>query len=180
MKQTVSYGGLEFSPYISKEAIQEKVKEIASFLDERLEGKDPIFLGVLNGCFVFMADLIRACNIEHEVRFVKISSYQDTSSTGDLNIELGIEDSFRNRHIVIVEDIVDSGITMAWLTNELAQLGVGSITVVALLLKPDAIKHPVQIDKVGFEIPNDFVIGYGLDYNGRGRNLNGIFRLVGR
>ena len=177
MKEMVSYDGLDFKLYISKSDIEEKVREIALFLDVTLEGKDPVFLGVLKGCFVFMADLIRACKVEAEVNFVKISSYQDTASTGDLNIELNIEDSLRNRHIVIVEDIVDSGITMAWLTNELAQLGVASITVVALLLKPDAIQHPVQIDKVGFEIPNDFVIGYGLDYNGKGRQLEGIYRL---
>ena len=177
MKNTVSYNGLDFSLYISKEKLEEKIREIALFLDEKLRGKDPVFLGVLNGCFVFMADLVRYCNVDHEIRFVKISSYEGTASTGNLKIDLGIDDSLKNRHIVIVEDIVDSGNTMAWLTNQLAQLGAASVTVVALLLKPDAIEHPVQIDKVGFEIPNDFVIGFGLDYNGKGRHLDGIFKL---
>lgn len=174
----VQIDDLVFSKFITDEQINLRVKSLAREIDEKLNGKEVVFLGILNGCFIFMADLVRHCTCDHVVKFIKLSSYEGTESTGKIVSEGQLGEDLKGRHVLLVEDIIDSGLTINWITERLTQLGVASVHVVTLLLKPEAIQHPVQIDYVGFEIPNNFVVGYGLDYNGKGRNLTSIYTLA--
>ena len=141
-------------------------------------GKRPLFIAVLNGAFIFTADLLRACGeLECDLAFVKLSSYKGISSSGKVETILGLNTPLEGRDIVIVEDIIDSGATLSALIPDLQARGPASIAVAALLLKPECLLHPIGIDYLGFEIPNRFVVGFGLDYEGLGRNLPAIFQL---
>lgn len=165
---------LRFKEYISEEKIQERVKAIALELNLKYEGKDPLFLGILNGSFMFIADIFRHVNIPCEVSFLKINSYHNTSSTEKIKELIGLNQSLEGRHVVILEDIVDTGRTLDYILKTLAERNPASVEVATLLFKPSAVVIPVKIDYVGFEIENQFVLGYGLDYNGYGRNHNSI------
>lgn len=178
MSDTITLHDLRFRPMISAEALQIRVKELGAALRERYSDQRPIFLGVLNGAFVFAADLIRACNFDCEISFIKLSSYRGMQSTGHVSQIIGLEIEVRNRPLIIVEDIIDSGRTMHQFLPELQQLEPASVAIAALLLKPEALEFPIGIDYLGFEIENRFVVGYGLDYNGLGRNLNSIYELA--
>lgn len=165
---------LKFEELITSEQIQKRVNEIATQLNERFEGKNPIFLGILNGSFLFIADIFKKLTIHCEVSFLKINSYQNTSSTGKMKELIGLKESLEGRHVVVLEDIVDTGKTLDFIMKTLEIHNPASITIATLLHKPEATIVPIKLDYVGFEIKNEFVVGYGLDYNGYGRNNSSI------
>lgn len=170
---------LRFHTYISAAEIKAKVTEIGQRLNEQLSGERPVFLVMLKGAFIFAADLIRATALEAEVDFVRTSSYLGTKSTREVKLLLPPDaELVKGRHIVLVEDIVDSGYTMQAFLPKLQALSPASVTLVTLLHKPEATKVAVDIDYIGFSIPNKFVVGYGLDYDGLGRQLPAIYQLV--
>lgn len=175
---TVKLHDLTFEPYLSAAEIQARVQEMAAAIAETHADKCPLFLGVLNGAFMFTADLLRACDFPCEISFIKLASYQDTVSSGDVKTLIGLNANVKNRHLIIVEDIVDSGRTMHQFIPDLQKLEPASVAIATLLSKPKAHEFPVTIDFVGFEIPPDFVVGYGMDYNGLGRNLPGLYQLA--
>ncbi len=157
---------------VTEEEIQKRVTELGEALCEKLEGKDPLFLGVLRGCFVFMADLVRACPLKCDVEFMALSSYRGgTESSGKVEITQDLHGSVEGRNLVIVEDILDSGTTLAFLKETLFARGAASITIVTLLDKPSRRTKAVSADLAGFTIPDAFVVGYGLDYDQKYRNI---------
>lgn len=169
--------GRKFSPYISQETIHARIADLGREISEVYAGQFPFFLGVLNGAFIFIADLVRACELECEVGFIRLSSYSGMQSVGEVRTLLGLNAAIEGRPVIIVEDIIDSGRTMAALIKDVQKHGPSSIEVASLLSKPDALEVPVDIRFLGFEIPNKFVLGYGLDYDGVGRNLKEIYQL---
>ena len=162
---------------ISKEDIKKRVKELAGKISEDYKDKSPIFVGILNGCYVFMADLLREVNIDTEVDFVKIRSYEADSSTGTIKFRKDISADINNRHIIIVEDIIDSGFTINFLVNRLKNSGPKSVAVASILFKKEVAKIDFEVDYVGFEIPPEFVVGYGLDYDEKYRDLKDVMVL---
>ncbi len=178
MSQTFAAHDLLFKIMISEAEIQERVKEMGAELTNRYLDKNPLFVGVLNGAFIFTADLMRACHLACEVDFVRLSSYAGLQSTGKINFVMELKTAIQNRHLIIVEDIIDTGKTLHFFIEELKKQEPASIAVATLLLKPEALEYPLDIDFLGFEIPNKFVIGYGLDYDEQGRHLNAIYQLV--
>ncbi len=168
----------KFKLFISQAQIQEKIAALSHRLVEDYRGKNPLFITILNGAFIFAADLIRQIDIESEITFVKFTSYASMESTGKVDQIIGFNDDIFQRHVVLIEDIVDTGLTMSEIMHELKRFRPSSLEVVTLLLKPDALKMPVKVNYVGFEIENKFVVGYGLDYDGYGRNLQDIYVLA--
>ena len=169
----------EFKLYISNEKITSVIKDMAEKMRPDLQGKDPLFVCVLNGVFMFAAELIKSINlIESEITFVKMASYKGTHSTGIIRQLIGLNENIVGRTVIVVEDIVDSGSTIENIINQLKEMHPGEIKIAALLLKPDALVKEVKIDYVGMEIPNDFIVGFGLDYDGYGRNLKDIYSVV--
>tara|TARA_X000000368_G_C23046510_1_gene719382 strand:- start:2350 stop:2877 length:528 start_codon:yes stop_codon:yes gene_type:complete len=162
---------------IDKDTIQNRVREIATELSNSFENKKPIFIGVLNGSFIFISDLVRNLSINCEVDFIKVSSYKGKNSMGTIKLLKDISADITNRHIVIVEDIIDSGLTIEFLVKRLNGASPKSISVVTLLLKPEIAKLSLPIDIIGFEIAPDFVVGYGLDYDQNFRHLPEVYRL---
>ena len=162
---------------ISKEDIKKRVKELADKISEDYKDKSPIFVGILNGCYVFMADLLREVNIDTEVDFVKIRSYEADSSTGTIKFRKDISADINNRHIIIVEDIIDSGFTINFLVNRLKNSGPKSVAVASILFKKEVAKIDFEVDYIGFEIPPEFVVGYGLDYDEKYRDLKDVMVL---
>ncbi|MEX2513567.1 MAG: hypoxanthine phosphoribosyltransferase [Cyclobacteriaceae bacterium] len=167
-----------FEPYISEHEILERVASLARNIENDYASKEPLFLAVLNGSFMFMADLTKAINMAVGISFIKIASYQGLHSTGNVKEMIGITESVEGRDIIIVEDIVDSGKSMAYLLKMLQRLHPKSIEIASLLLKPTSLRENFHIKYLGFEIPDFFVVGYGLDFDGFGRNLNQIYRIL--
>jgi hypoxanthine phosphoribosyltransferase len=167
---------LEFQQFINKSKIQRKVRELAEQINTEYAEKTPVFLPVLNGAFIFAAELIKQLEIPCRVSFVKISSYIGTHSSGQLKSLIGLEESLFNQHVLIVEDIIDTGLTLKKLVDDLKGLGAKSVEVVALLRKQAARDNQFNAKYVGFEIDHEFVLGYGLDYDGLGRNLKDIYK----
>ena len=160
---------------LSESKIKKRVKELADTISNDYKDKSPIFIGILNGCYVFMADLLRELSIiSTEVDFVKIRSYEDDSSTGTIKFRKDISADIDDRHIIIVEVIIDSGFTISFLVNRLKEAGPKSVSVATILYKKTVAKLDFEIDYVGFEIPPEFVVGYGLDYNERYRHLKDV------
>ncbi len=169
----------EFVLMIEYEQIKKRIRLIGIQLNVDYENKVPVFVGVLNGSFLFFADLLKEVDVSCEVTFIKVASYQGDASTGKVKQIIGLGMDLKNRDVVLVEDIVDTGVTISFLLEEVKKQQPASVAVCSLLLKPSALKHPVEeLDYVAFEIPNDFVVGYGLDYNGLGRNLKDIYKAV--
>ena len=168
----------DFHEFISEQAIAERVRALAQQIDRDYADEPPVLVAVLNGAFVFTADLVRHISVPSEVTFIKVKSYQNMQSTGQHKEFIGLEVPLRDRSVIIVEDIVDSGNTIRYLTQQFSEQAPRSIAVATLLFKPQALVHDLKLDYVGFEIPNDFVVGYGLDYDGLGRNLRSIYRLT--
>ncbi|MEM6841997.1 MAG: hypoxanthine phosphoribosyltransferase [Bacteroidota bacterium] len=168
---------LDFEPYLSSDSIQQQLASLSENLNRDYAGKDPVFIAVLNGAFIFMADLARHISIPSEITFVKVKSYEQLQSSGEHREFIGLEVPIRDRHVVVVEDIVDSGNTVQFLLQQLREQNPASIAIATLLFKPEALKHSIDLNYVGFQIPNDFVVGYGLDYDGFGRNLPDIYKL---
>lgn len=162
---------------ISEEDIKKRVKVLADQITKDYKDKSPIFVGILNGCYVFMADLLREVKIDTEVDFVKIRSYESDSSTGTIKFRKDISADINNRHIIIVEDIIDSGFTINFLVNRLKGSGPKSVAVASILFKKEIAKIDFEVDYVGFEIPPEFVVGYGLDYDEKYRNLKDVMVL---
>ena len=167
-----------FKTSIPEAEILKKVKVVADRINKDFEGKTPVFLAVLNGSFIFAADLMRMITIPSEISFVKYASYEGTSSTGSMKTLMGINQNLEGRHVVIVEDIVDSGFTMAHMIEELKKFKPASIEICSLLVKPGNLKVNLNINYAVMEIPNDFIVGYGLDYDQEGRNLRDIYTIV--
>ena len=162
---------------ISENLIQDKVKEIAVDISQKYAGEAPILIGILNGSFIFCADLIRELDIDCEIDFIKVSSYMGTESVGTVKLRKDISADITNRHVIIVEDIIDSGLTIKFIKDRMLEAGPKSVAIVTLLMKPDIAKLDFKIDWVGFEIPPEFVVGYGLDYDQLYRNLKAIYCL---
>ncbi len=163
---------LKLSSYIKEEAIQAKVKELGQIITKKFKGKDVVAVCVLKGSFFFYSDLIRAIDTDITCEFFGVSSYHGgTSSSGEVKVTLDLSTPVEGKHVILVEDIVDTGLTMNYLKTAINSRKPKSLTTIALLEKPDALKVPCEIDMVGFKIPNDFVVGYGLDYQGFYRNL---------
>lgn len=166
-----------FIPFIEGIKLQEAVKKIALLINQDYKNKQPLFIGVLNGSFMFFSDLLKSIDISCTVSFVKIASYEGTNSTGQLNELIGLDENIEGKDIIVVEDIIDTGNTLEKLHAIFADKKANSVKIASLLFKPAAYKKTYPIDYIGIEIPNDFVLGYGLDYDGLGRNLNSIFVL---
>jgi hypoxanthine phosphoribosyltransferase len=167
----------QFTPYITAEVIHENVVRIAEGLTADVKKSFPLFVVVLNGSFIFAADLVKLLKFPCEISFVKLASYSGTSSTGNIIELIGLTENVENRTVVIIEDIVDTGNTLEKLHDLLADKKVKEIKTVTLLFKPEAYKKNIPIDYTGIKIANDFVVGYGLDYDGLGRNLKDIYIL---
>ncbi|CAN5127589.1 hypoxanthine phosphoribosyltransferase [soil metagenome] len=178
MKLTIA--GLEFEPLIKADAIQERVTQLAAQINNDYADMDPIFIGVLNGSFLFIADMVKQIVVPCEITFTKLASYfGGTQTTRKIREDIELSVDIKGRHIIIVEDIVDSGNTIAYLINKLQIHQPASVAVCALLLKPAALEHTInELKYVAFEVENHFVVGYGMDYQEWGRNLNGIYRKV--
>jgi hypoxanthine phosphoribosyltransferase len=166
-----------FEPYLKEEAIQEKITELAAQLNKDYAGKRPLFLSILNGSFLFTADLFKQITIEAEVSFIKLASYKGTSSTGNVITAIGLDTNVKDRHIVILEDIIDTGKTLHHYLPQLDSMQPASVKIAVLLNKKEALQYPVKVDYACFDIPNKFVVGYGLDYDGLGRNSKDIYQL---
>jgi len=168
----------KFRELISEQAIKKRIDEIALQINRDFAGSEIIFVGILNGAFMFAADLFRKIDLTARITFVKLASYQGTSSSGTIKELIGWNEDLENKKIIIVEDIVDTGATLERTVNELVIRNVAEIKIATMLLKPLAYTRDIPINYVGFEIPNKFVVGYGLDYNGFGRNLPSVYTLI--
>jgi len=168
----------KFRESIPEETIIERIDEIAREINKDLAGKEILFLGILNGAFMFAAEIFKRINLKARISFVKIASYRGTKSSGTLNQLIGLNEEGKGKDVVIIEDIVDSGQTLENIVHEIIFRGAGSIRIATLLLKPESYTKNILIDYTGFNIPNDFVIGFGLDYDGYGRNLTSVYTLV--
>ena len=164
--------------FIPESEIKAQVQRVAQQINEDMKDKNPLLLAVLNGSFIFAADLMRALTIPCEISFVKLASYQGTTSTGKVKEVLGINEDLTGRTVIIVEDIVESGLTMQRMIESLGTRNPESIHICTLLLKPQRLKVPLNIKYTVFSIPNDFILGYGLDYDQQGRQLRDIYTLV--
>jgi hypoxanthine phosphoribosyltransferase len=167
----------EFEPYLSEQLIQEKIAALAQQLNKEYAGKKPIFLSILNGSFLFTADLFKQITIEAEVCFIKLASYKGTSSSGNVITAIGLDANVNGRDVIILEDIIDTGKTLHHFLPQLASSNPSSIKIAVLLNKTEALAYPVKVDYTCFDIPNKFVVGYGLDYDGLGRNTRAIYQL---
>jgi hypoxanthine phosphoribosyltransferase len=178
LPEEVSCNGEIFKVFITKEQIEARLELLGRKIDKDFEGKKPIMIGVLNGAFIFLADLMRYVTVPCEVDFMKLSSYGDAKvSSGQVTELKHIDAKIQGRHIILVEDIVDTGLSMKYMIEQVKRHDPASVSVITLLHKKEATEHDVQIDYVGFEIPTKFVLGYGLDYAQEGRNLAQIYAL---
>lgn len=167
-----------FIPYISANTIDIAIKKIATSIDEDYADKKPLFIAILNGSFMFAADLFKQLTLETEICFIKLASYKGTKSTGHVITSIGLDQSLKDRHIIILEDIVDTGKTLTEFLPQIYDAQPASVKITALLHKPAALLFPLHIDYLGFEVPDKFLLGYGLDYDGLARNLPQIYQLV--
>ena len=174
---TIHVHDLDFELYLTEDIIQRRIAALALEIEQDYFGTEPLFIGVLNGAFMFVADLLRHCNLSCEITFVKLSSYDGTASTGEIKTAIGLDQEIKGRHVIVVEDIVDTGKTMHTFLHTLREQEPASVKLVSLLSKPDSQQYEVAIDYAGFKIPDLFVVGYGLDYDGLARNLNDIYLL---
>jgi hypoxanthine phosphoribosyltransferase len=167
----------KFEPYIRAEEIRQRITELARQINTDYRDKELMFVSVLNGSFLFTADLFRQIDLHSYVQFIRVFSYHGTSTTGKVNEVMGLNESVKGRHVIIVEDIVDTGLTIDYIWKTVMAHEPASLKVASLLLKRDVYRGKPEIDYIGFEIPNAFVVGYGLDYEGLGRNLPEIYQL---
>lgn len=175
---TIQIRDKKFSLSIPEADIQAAVRSVGEAINRDLAGTDPLFICVLNGAFMFAGDLMKTVNIPCEITFVKLSSYEGLYTTGNVKEVIGLNESVVGRNVVIVEDIVDTGITMERILSSLRAKGASNIHIATFLQKPDALQRDIQVDYVAMRIPNDFIVGYGLDYDGYGRNLKDIYTVV--
>jgi hypoxanthine phosphoribosyltransferase len=171
----VRVNDLDFRQFISDRDIQIRIRQIADQINRDLRDESPLFIGILNGSFMFAADLMKEVSIQSEITFVKMSSYNGLQSSGEVKTRIGLEKPVTGRTVVIVEDIIDTGKTIYEMLEVLKKEKPERIIIASLLLKPDALQYNLDIDYIGFKVPNDFLVGYGLDYDGLGRNLKDIY-----
>lgn len=165
----------QFEPFIHHQQIAERVAALAERLNADYKGKNPILIAILNGAFMFAADLVRQLTFDHEIQFAKFSSYEGMDTTGKVKELIGLSIDIENRDIIIVEDIIDTGTTMYNLLPQLKRRGAKSVEIAVLLMKPGKMKVPLGVKYCAMEIPNEFIVGYGLDYDGIGRNYKSIY-----
>jgi len=175
---TIEVNNRKFTPFITAAQIDEQINILAAELNRDYKEKRPLFIAILNGSFMFAADLFKAVTIEAEICFIKLASYKGTKSTGNVITSIGLDEPLNGRHVIIVEDIVDTGKTLNEFLPQLFNQQPASLKIAALLHKPDALAYPVKIDYLGFNVPNKFLLGYGLDFDGLGRNLKEIYQLI--
>jgi len=175
---TIKVHDKSFEIYIPESKIQEQVSKLAQRINEDYDGKKPLFIAILNGSFMFASDLFKYLTIDAEICFIKLASYKGMKSSGNVVTAIGLDQDLIGRDVVIVEDIVDTGKTLFEFLPKLQHQQPASLKIVTLLHKPEALKHPLTIDYIGFSIPNKFVVGYGLDYDGLGRNLKEIYQVT--
>jgi hypoxanthine phosphoribosyltransferase len=168
----------QFEPYLTAAEIDAAIKKMAAAINIDYADKKPLFIAILNGSFMFASDLFKELTIDCEVCFIKLASYKGTKSTGQVITSIGLDATLTNRHVIVLEDIVDTGKTLSEFLPQLSNQQPLSLKITALLLKPDAITHPLNVDYLGFKVPNKFLLGFGLDYDGYGRNLKEIYKLV--
>jgi hypoxanthine phosphoribosyltransferase len=175
---TIKINDRRFRISIPEAEIKNRIKTVAAQISKDMEGKNPLFLGVLNGAFIFAADLMREMTIPCEISFVKLASYQGTTSTGTIQEVIGINEDLTGRTVIIVEDIVESGATMKRMIEQLGTRNPASVHICTLFFKPDKLKEDLELDYVVFRIPDDFILGYGLDYDQAGRGLKDIYTII--
>lgn len=175
---TIQVHDKQFVPFLSAEEIQTRIGALAKQISADYAGKKPLFIAILNGSFMFAADLFRQLEVEAEISFIKIASYKGMRSSGNMVSSIGLEHDIHGRDLVIVEDIVDTGKTLHYFLPTLTHQQPSSLRIATLLHKPDATTFPLTVDYIGFSIPNKFVVGYGLDYDGLGRNYGAIYQLA--
>lgn len=168
----------EFVPYLSEQTIQERIAELATQISTDFKDREVLFLGILNGSFIFAADLFKRITIPAAISFIKLVSYKGTSSSGTVITSIGLEEDLSGKDVIIVEDIVDTGKTLTEFLPSLVKQNPNSVKICTLLQKPEALQYPLDVDYIGFSIPNKFVVGYGLDYDGLGRNYAEIFQIA--
>lgn len=166
-----------FVPFITRADIDTRVQQLAVAINRDYEGKRPLLLGILNGSFIFAADLFRGLTIDAEISFIKLASYKGTSSTGNVVTAIGLEEDLHGRHVILVEDIIDTGKTLSSFLPSVHHLQPASVSIATFLTKPSALQYEVKADYTAFEIENKFVVGYGLDYDGLGRNIPELYIL---
>lgn len=168
----------EFSEYITEDEIQSRITAMAEKITEDLQGRDVLFFGILNGAFLFAADIFRQINLNAQISFIKLASYEGTGSSGKIKELIGWNEDMTGKTVVVIEDIIDTGSTMERIIGELTLRKAVDVKICTLLFKPEAYTKDIPIDYIGFEIPNNFVVGYGLDYDGYGRNLKSIYKII--
>jgi hypoxanthine phosphoribosyltransferase len=166
-----------FVPFLSEAEIQQKIKDLASQISKDYAGKNPLFIAILNGSFMFASDLFKYIAIDAEICFIKLASYKGTKSSGQVITAIGLDIDITGRYVIILEDIIDTGKTLNAFLPQIRNQQPASLKIAVLLHKPEATVYPITIDYCGFSIPDKFVVGYGLDYNGLGRNINSIYKL---
>lgn len=169
----------QFQPYITAGEIDKQIKRLAAEINKDYSGERPLFIAILNGSFMFASDLFKELTVDAEICFIKLASYKGTRSTGHVITSIGLDESLKDRHVIIIEDIVDTGKTLHEFLPQLADQQPASLKIASLLHKPDALVHAIKIDYLGFSVPNKFLLGYGLDFDGLGRNLKEIYQLIG-
>ncbi|WP_420385091.1 hypoxanthine phosphoribosyltransferase [Roseivirga sp.] len=174
---TVSIHDKTFECFIADEEIQSKIQVLGKKLSDDYKDLKPLFIGILNGSFMFASDLMKNVSVPAEITFIKVASYSGMKSEGKTRELIGLKENIEGRHVVVVEDIVDTGITMEGIVSQLHSAKAKSVAVASLLVKPDCLQREVTVKYTGFEIPEKFVVGYGLDYDGLGRNLKDIYQL---
>jgi len=175
--KTIEVHNRVFEPYLSAAEIQGQVRRIAAEIKKDYEGKKPLFIAILNGSFMFSSDLFKELDMEAEICFIKLASYKGTKSSGQVISAIGLDTDVKGRHVVILEDIVDTGKTLTSFLPQLTNQLPASLKICVLLHKPEAMEYPLHIDYIGFTIPNRFVLGYGLDFDGLGRNIPELYQL---
>ena len=178
MKEIIKILDKKFEIFINSDEIHEAVAKVASKMNEDLKNKDVIFLGILNGSFMFASDLYKQIEFNSQISFLKLASYEGTSSSGKVKRLIGINEDIKDKTVVIIEDIVDTGFTIETILKQLSGYEPKEIKIATFLFKPNAYKTNIPLDYIGIEIPNDFILGYGLDYDGFGRNLAHIYKIV--
>jgi hypoxanthine phosphoribosyltransferase len=178
MSQNIKVLDKVFEPYITAAEIQEGIAKMGTQLSDDYRDKKPLLIAILNGSFMFASDLMKQITIDCEICFIKLASYKGTKSTGQVITSIGLDISLKDRHVIIIEDIVDTGKTLSEFLPQLDNQQPASLKIAALLHKPDALQYPLEINYLGFSVPNKFLLGFGLDYDGFGRNIAAIYKLV--
>ncbi len=166
-----------FKIYLTENEINKRISELAEQINKTYQGKEIVFVGILNGCFMFASDLFKQLEIDCRISFLKLASYQGTQSTGKIRQLIGLNEDIKGKTVIILEDIIDTGITMEHIISQLKAHNPSEVKIATLLFKPDAFQKDFSIDYTGFDIPDKFIVGYGLDYNGLGRNLRHIYQI---